>query len=136
MATMKTVQRYQTADGRVFNTELEAGAHETLVGRVCEIISALGSKCNISGGNGYIQHDPAIVTKIKDSFFKLALEEQGQSAKDMNIHWLGRYLSDSNSYLYGTWNRLECIDELGREFDQQFYRNNPHKCEMKEFTSC
>jgi len=134
---MKTVQKYQTEDGRVFNTEEEAGAHETLVGRVTEITSALGLKSDeITNGAGYVQHDPTLVGKIKDSFFLLALEEQGQSAKDMDIHWLGRYLSDSNSYLYGIWDRLECIDELGREFDQQFYRNHPHKCKMKEFTTC
>jgi hypothetical protein len=131
---MKTVQRYQTEDGRVFNTEEEAAAHETLVGRVNEITSALGSKSDeIRNGAGYVQHDPVITEKIRDSFYKLALEEQGQSEKDISLHWLGRYLSDSDSYLYGMWNRLACIDELGREFDQQFFRNNPHKCAMKEF---
>jgi len=134
---MKTVQRYQTEDGRVFNTEEEAGAHETLVGRVNEITSALGLKSDeIKNGAGYVQHDPVIVEKIRASFYKLALEEQGQSEKDINLHWLGRYLSDSDSYLYGMWGRLACIDELGREFDQQFFRNNPHKCEMKQFTVC
>lgn len=135
---MKEIKRYQTEDGLIWNTEEEASVHETLMGRVKEIISALGERSNeIMNGRGYIQHDPKVVKKIKASFYQLALTQQGfdKSEGDENIpgeYWIGRYLSDSNSALYNVWNRLQCIDEMGREFDQQFFKNNPNKANLVE----
>jgi hypothetical protein len=137
---MKEIKRYQTEDGKIHDTEELAAAHETLVARVAEITSALGPRSDeINNGAGYVQHDPAVVEKIKASFHLVALKTQGFDDPDENgapdEHFIGRWLNDSNSFLYGVWNRLACIDELGREFDQQFFRNNPHKCAMKEFKS-
>jgi len=136
---MEKVTKYKTTDGRIWNTEEEASVHETLMGRVKEIIRALGERSDeIMNGAGYVQHDPAVVKKIKASFYQLALTQQGfnKAESDENVpgeYWIGRYLDDSNSALYSVWSRLQCIDELGREFDQQFYKNNPDKCKMQEF---
>jgi len=133
---METVKKYKTADGLIWDTEEAASVHETLMGRVKEIVSALGERSDkIANGKGYIQHDPKVVKKIKASFYQLALTQQGfaKSEGDENIpgeYWIGRYLNDSNSALYSVWNRLQCIDDLGREFDQQFFKNNPNKAKL------
>lgn len=135
---MEEVKKYKTADGLIWNTEEEALVHETLMGRVKEIIRALGERSDkIINGEGYVQHDPKIVKKIRASFYQLALTQQGfdKVEGDENVpgeYWIGRYLDDSNSALYAVWNRLQCIDKLGREFDQQYYVNNPDKAKLVE----
>ena len=135
---MQEITRWRTEDGKIFDTPEEAQAHETLVGRVKEITAALGERSrDILNGRGYVQHDPKIVKKIKKGFYELALEQQGFKDAESDEHipneyFIGRYLDNSNSFLYSVWNRLQCIDKLGREFDQQYYVNNPEKATLIE----
>ncbi len=135
---MKKAKKYKTEDGRIWNTEAEASVHETLMGRVKEIISALGERSDkILNGAGYIQHDPKVVKKIRASVYQLALVQQGFNTAqgDENVpgeYWIGKYLDDSNSALYPIWNRLQCIDKLGREFDKEYFKNNPDKAKRVE----
>lgn len=135
---MQEITKWRTEDGKVFDTPEEAQAHETLVGRVKEITAALGERNrSILNGQGYVQHDPKIVRKVRKSFYQLALEQQGFDKAEADEHipneyLIGRYLNDSNSYLYDVWCRLQCIDTLGREFDQPYYALHPEKAKLVE----
>jgi hypothetical protein len=131
---MKEVKRYRTDDGKIHDTEELAAAHETLVARVAEITSALGPRTDkILNGAGYVQHDAQVVEKVKASFHQLALKTQCFDDLEETLDgYFGRWLNDSNSYLYGIWSRLYSIDDQGREFDQQYYVKNPEKSTLIE----
>ena len=137
---MKPITKYETKDGKLFSTASEAICHEALIARVDEILAALGSKpagadsIEFTNGKGYIQHDLDIVSKVRASFYAVALETLGYAsdAVSPNEYIIGRYLNDSNIFLYDALSRLQCIDLLGREFGQAYYVTHPEKAVLEE----
>lgn len=71
---------------------------------------------NFINGDYYIQQDIYFVEKLK----QMMVDHCGH-----NFNILGRYLSDGNSKLYNSWCRLSNIDELGKEWGQQYLKLNP-----------
>lgn len=144
---MKTVSMYQANDGKRFTSKADCRLYETIVKQRDTALSQLETiadkDCSFANGGGYIQHDPEKVKKVKLQYLKLI--ELNTEWKDLKkavknqkenldkITFLGRYLDDSDSYFRSGYYRLfMCIDELGREWGQPYYRLNPHEGKQKQ----
>jgi len=129
---MKTITKFQTDDGCIFSNIADAAEYEKLL-NICQIINnKLKSKpesndCSFENGEGYIQQDNEIVEKAKEDLLfvgRAYLNLKG----NISFHWIGRYFDDSGvRCLYSLWGRLSNIDNLGREWGQQYYKLNPSK---------
>lgn len=74
-------------------------------------------------GSGYYQQDIELVDSLKETLLK-------HFDNKYSFYWLGRILDDGGSSLYHCWCRLVCIDDAGREWDQQYYKNNPNEAKQ------
>jgi len=145
---VKPVTRYQANDGAIFKTEADALKRDSIIEQVKEAMRFLpelpkDKNCDFANGAGYYQHDPKDIVKTK----KLLLEVF--KSNGFADHWTGlknaeceewqvhpsfflRMLDGGCAPLEFAYSRLYKIDELGREFGQPFYANNPDKAQLFE----
>ena len=128
---VETTVKYISEDGSVFRSEVEYRNYEEAYIQASNIMSRLFPKpidddCSFSNGHGYIQQYPEIVKLARKEFDKLAVSlgkrEKNNTSYFLSVVYPGR--------LYNLYYRFECIDELGREFGQIYYRNNPQDAEL------
>ncbi|MFA6198843.1 MAG: hypothetical protein WC679_00300 [Bacteroidales bacterium] len=128
---VETTVKYISEDGSVFRTEAECRKYEEAYFQASNIMSRLYPKpiddnCSFSNGDGYIQQYPRIVELVRTEFDKLATllgkKEKTSSSYFFSELYPGR--------LYSMYYRFECIDELGREFGQIYYRNFPEEARL------
>ncbi len=78
----------------------------------------------------YIQHIPDNVELVQKLFLELChdigiLQNYDPDAKHHRLGIIGRILSDcGDDEIYRAWNRLMCIDEDYREWEQPYYSMN------------
>jgi len=121
---MNKVTRYETVDGKLFKTKAEALDHENLAGRINELRESILPKefdtCAFSNGSGYIQ-----LTNIQVAWFKNELnnllKKTHKGVADKGSGYVGRFLCDSNSPLYGLWELTQRIDANNRLWGQPYY---------------
>jgi len=139
---MEEITQYKTDDGKIFNCREDAAYHELLLEKVEEIESLLKpeDKRMINGG-GYVQHDKESAKKALSMFTDLVFSSRDYLWLRRNEYkeTLGvilRAISDSKSvHPFGSMaNRLFCIDDEGREFDQPFYKKNSYG--ISELSPC
>ncbi len=140
---MKRIIKYKAIDGKEFENSEDCLNYESLIHRVDTIMGQLTPKpnddgCKFSNGHGFIQHNTNTVTKVKNEILELCKIHIDhpwiqQSIDDPEVHssWVGRLLSDYNiSPLNNAWYRFSCIDNLGREFGQPYFVDNPEKATL------
>ncbi len=139
---MQTITKYKTKDGREFNNETEAKAHEFLLTKIENAVFPLGKSLEYpKSSKGWIQHSRANVEKVHRGLLILAkplfygksypVLTKAYDDNPLSIHpmsTLGRILSNSNSPIYTAWQRLMCIDKEYREHNQPYFAiNGPDK---------
>ena len=135
---MKTVTRYQAADGSIHPTEKEALKRDRIVGKVRRIMKPLGvipkeKGCGFANGDGYIQHNIVDVRLAKIKLIAYGQEIFGNEGP-VSFNYMGRVFSDYNiDVFYNAWVRLACHDEMGREWGQQYYAVNPAQGVQKPY---
>lgn len=135
MIQSQQITQYATSDGNKFLSLAAAESHETELAKVHPILARI-PESNLSHGT-YVQHDRETLLQIKRDLFALVLAKYGDSypqwrtfAPD-DVHpfsGVGRVLSEDSGPLASAWNRIGCFNfELGREYDQPYFANNPHE---------
>jgi hypothetical protein len=139
---MKKIQKYQAEDGREFFDKKECEDYEVLCAKTIVIMSQLPSKpddeyCRFSNGHGFIQHDEAVVAKVKNELLDLIgtkIEHKWiEQSRSGSAHpsYVGRLLDDYGIRPLSTaWSRLYCIDKYFREWGQPYYAINPDEGEQ------
>lgn len=134
---MKAIIQYKSEDGKIFNSEGECEKHESLVEKLALAMTPLGPESKaVSDGKGWVQHDPANVSKAKKFILQLArpifagnypkITEAIDNNPD-SIHpgsIVGRILDDMDTPVNDGWRRLYRIDSQGREHQQPYYAIN------------
>lgn len=139
---MQVTIKYKAIDGIEFNKEVECLDYEALIYRVQDIMSQLPvmpeqDNCNFSNGHGFIQHDKKLLRLVQLNLLEEIKRKINhpwiqQTIDDEKIHhsYVGRLLGDYNiNPLSKAWYRFSCIDDLGREWGQPYFANNPDKGE-------
>jgi hypothetical protein len=136
MMKTETIQKYIANDGAEFYNEGKCLKYEAELRLVLAITDRLSS-VNINHGEWY-QHDRNTLREVKRSLFEIVVSKHGESfpewkkwdAEDVHpCSVVGRVLDDSGrSPVAKAWCRLQRINfDNGREYDQPYYANNPHK---------
>ena len=134
---METIQQYKSFCGKIFNTIEECNRYEVISKQVDNILETIedSSKfdegCNFTNGEGFIQHPANTYNILEKELVRLSniwFKAEDDPFTCFN-YYLGRYIDDSNmSCLNKLSYKLMCIDELGREYGQPYFKNNPDKC--------
>lgn len=113
------------------NTDLTA-VHAILGGEVQDILVGDSKTILFNAGKLFIQHDEQSVADYKAALVKLSSKifKHPCFEKPLNeIHPLGlcaRLINDSGAVDFDrAWNRLACIDNKWREWQQPYFVNNP-----------
>lgn len=140
---MKEVVRYQSDDGKIFDTA------EAAIKQDAKAVSIKGAYkllrptpkndgCDFTNGGGYVQQDALKVQEFKRQIMLLGArhhEKMAEWAKNpIEVHpqsIVGRILSDCDSDLYDAWHRVMCMDDKFREWGQPYYAINPDKGEQR-----
>lgn len=140
---MEAITKYRAKDGREFDKEKECLIYEKLIDKVAQIMSQLVDreqfevKSDFWNGEGYIQQDPSTFLKVKKEVLNLVntmidndiLKKAYNQYATNEVHpsWVFRILSDYHlTPLNQAWLRIQCTDNLYREWGQIFFANNPH----------
>jgi hypothetical protein len=136
---MKTVSRFETADGKLFRDEKKAAVHEAEVKEVNRLKWSILPKkldtCEFANGGGYIQLTPAQVAEFMDGFenvIKTFYPSLLEVYKRCPTGIIGRYLSDNEYPCYTLW-LLACQISHNRLYGQAYYANNPSECKNREY---
>lgn len=128
------ITKYETSDGRQFDSPQDAESHETLTLRVREIMRPLDIPAaiqeKIDAHKGYYQHDIESVYAAREGILAICREEKmdehypafkhhGREVHPLSI--VGRILDDHGGALNDGWRRFAKIDPQGREWQQCFY---------------
>jgi len=133
---MEKIIRYKSLDNTIFDDEQKCINYDNLIKKVRLIMIPLGDlpkdeSCKFANGQGYLQHNIKDVSKAKKELTDLA---NNYFKTNYGFGFIGRVMNDSNnSVLYFNWGRLNCIDEKGREWGQQYYAINPEKGKQIQF---
>lgn len=137
LINMKIIQKFESYCGKVFNTSEECLKYEEISKQVDVILSTLidsrqyDEDCSFSNGKGFVQHPQNTYKILEKELLKLSNEWfKPKKFESVNFR-LERYIEDSGiTCLNKLSYKLMCIDELGREFGQVYYRNNPQDSEL------
>lgn len=131
---MKTITKYVASDGKEFDLKERCRKYEDMIERVNQILSKIRRRpedVNFLNGRGYIQHDIATLSEIKENILKEIVRYTGDnSLMGKNPSFINRILGDSGyPFLSETWFRFMCIDDFGREWGQMYFCLHPEKGE-------
>lgn len=108
---MKPITRFQADDGRVFETESAALAHEQAL-RTIEATMGTRSAALDQGGANFVQHPHGTRER-----WRLACVAAGDP----------RLLDDTGSpWWQKGWYRVMCMDDLDREWGQPWFAKHPN----------
>jgi len=123
---------YKTSDGKEFATQKEAEDHESLRASLVSILKPLGKRPTLKNEE-FIQHDINVVNTVYQRLFSFCKDRKPReiiwdrvtddfsSESTNNISYaIDRFGIDSSIVVY-VWNRLACIDNSGREFNQPYF---------------
>ncbi len=130
---------YKTSDGTRFFSSEQAVAYERELDSVAWIAARIPDS-KLKHGK-YKQHDRQQLLQIKRDLWPLVLAKV--NAAEHYPEWLkkhpddvhpssgvGRVLDDTGGPVARAWQKLARFNfELGREYDQPYYANNPEKAE-------
>lgn len=136
---MEAITKFRTVDGREFNTESEAVAHEDCLARVQEAMAdwpadpdAGTSCCEFANGRGYIQLSESLVIGARNRLLDIiagTIDHRwiAQSREDPTVDysWVARLLDDYDHCASSAWYRIGCVDKSWRWWGQPYFRNNP-----------
>ena len=136
---MEAITKFRTVDGREFNTESEAVAHEDCLARVQEAMEdwpadpdAGTSCCAFTNGRGYIQLSESLVIGARNRLLDIIAETidhkwiaQSREDPTVDYSWVARLLDDYGHCAGRAWYRIGCVDKLWRWWGQPYFRNNP-----------
>lgn len=138
---MKTITKFIADNGQEFYTESDAIEADNLINSVGAIMDLFPPKpsddgCRFSNGYSFIQHDPVIVSEVKNRLLLLI-------KKYIDHHWVDQTLADDKVHLSyvsrligenyrikpinDAWYRLECIDKEFREWGQPYFAAHPEE---------
>lgn len=131
---MKTVTKYESIDGALFDTADDAARRDALEIRLASLEAPLGPRCE-SGQRK--RHAPDVYRAFRVGLVEIAREwhprEPVFQHDPMQIHpfsFAGRYLDDAGPpQLRRRWGRLMCMTDDGVEYEQPFYALHPGKFE-------
>lgn len=140
---MKTIQKFKSFCGKIFDTAEECIKYEIISKQVNEFLSTIEDSekydegCSFSNGKGYIQHPKDTKNKIEQKLIELSNQWFTKWAEEKpftNFNYvLGRLIDDTNmSCLNKLSYKLMCIDEQGREFGQPYYCSHPEVAELRK----
>lgn len=129
---MEQVQRFKC---ELCGTEFQKKAAAVSCEKICLQINDFKYKykiekrsCNFTNGGGYVQRDIRWWNEIRKEFLGLIKSLHPQIYKESKVNvqnitgFVGRYLNDSNSKLYGIWAFLYCIcPKCYKEWGQPYY---------------
>lgn len=145
---MQIITKYKAKDGSEWDSELAATTREQLIDEVDKAMQPLGSTPREVSGEinteGYVQQTKEVVLACKASLFDIAnrpeilktwidrqKNENGKTDKSLigEVHpsWFGRMLDGDCAPLGDAYQRLCCIDEQYREWNQGYFAKNPPK---------
>lgn len=136
---MKAITKFVANDGREFNTESEAVAHESCLARVQAAMADWPADpddgtgcCYFANGGGYIQLSESLVIGARNRLLDIIAETidhkwvaQSRSDPSVDYSWVGRLLDDYGHCARSAWYRIGCVDSQWRWWGQPYYRNNP-----------
>lgn len=135
---MRKITIYESNDGVKFDTESECIKYERLVFDVEKVMDSLILSNNrwSDPRHGYIQQDEKVV---RETSFKILNMVSENCAIDNffdleGLSYAQRIVSEYSELRPLTYavNRLCRIDEKGREFSQQYFRNHPEEVKLIE----
>lgn len=143
---MKKVQMYQLDDGSLFKSLRSARARDKEMKAVQKLMKLLGGHireegCSFSNGEGYYEIDPKRVVDYDLGFVNLVeiyLPKLADQFHEKKIPisalnpYVGRYLSDSDTPLYGLVSLRMCIDKYNRRWGQPYFALNPNEGVQKK----
>ncbi len=131
---MEKVIRYQANDGTLFVLPEHAVQRDLVQARIDEVLSKLPKHPN---GEGYVQQKGSAVLACQELAVELSkLEYPGGPWDQVPPHKINagaasRYL-DSNMPVMRLWDRLSCIDQAFREWNQPYFVYHPEEATMVE----
>lgn len=140
-----SVTKYRCRDGAEFREEKTALAHEVFLDEIQTAMAPLGEcidGCDFLNGIGYIQHSEKAVLSAFMEIVVLVEREIRNLPEDWRPltilkKWeyrrgiVGRFIDDNHPILWREWIRFTCIDDLFREWGQQYHAVNSDS--RKEF---
>lgn len=140
---MREITKYKAEDDSEFTSKESCLDHEVNCDVAASTMRHLDknpSDSAFSNGSGYIQHDPSKVITVRNLFLEFSKRytdhnwiQQTIDGEDIHISYADRILGEVlPASIYRHWSRFSCIDDLGREWGQPFYANNPDKATQKQ----
>lgn len=142
---MKEVKRFQSEDGKLFDSAEKCLSYEIDLTAVQTVMSLLNptpkdDHCEFANGRGFVRQDIQLVEKCMRIVINIAAIDLKDKKEEIMEHpflyrnsVIGRYLSDSDKgFLYSAWCRFMCMDDIGREFGQPYFSAHPEKAEQIE----
>ena len=143
----KAITQFEADDGSIHETMESAMEHDRRLVELAAVMAPMppvnDPGCVFRNGGGYKDWPIHVVRQVRNGIMRLTkawapwIFRDG-SGKMVDVHpsYIGRALSDSDTSpgLYSHYMRLFFdIDEAGREYGQQYYRNNPSECGKRVF---
>jgi len=130
---VKTVTRFQSDDGILFDDEHKCRKHQNLIGKINVIMMQLPD--GKPGDGKFAQHDKAVLRAVKEAIWELILSEYGNSFPAWKGYTsdgigmfsiVGRVLGESNcplnKALNKAWGTLLCYDfDNGKQYSQPYF---------------
>lgn len=145
----KAITQYEANDGSIHQTIESAMEHDR---RLVELAAVMAPMPRVNdpdlvfaNGGGYKDWPIHVVREVRNGIMRLArawapwiFEDGSGKPEPIDPHrgYIGRALSDSDTSpgLYAPFMRIFFyIDEAGREYGQQYYRNHPSECGTRVF---
>lgn len=132
---MEEITIYKAVDGTRFDSKYDCEYYESVIDNVNNIMSRLRPNDEISI-NVAIRQDSDVVIKVKQDFFLLCADVIPSykqlfseiAYRTRHISHAGRVLSDYSDdfpILYGSYFRLDCINDCsGVEYQQPYFANH------------
>jgi hypothetical protein len=130
-SSMEKKTFFVAKDGRQFETEAPCRDYDKLLAKIEELKESVRPKehntIDFMNGHGYIQLSSERAETFERAFKDLVgqVSPSWKSMVEENPRgFIGRYLDDSDSPLYGLWSLLTQIDTKWRVWGQPFFANH------------
>lgn len=130
---MKKITVYEANDGTRFDSEAKAEIHEQIIAEIEEAMMPLGDRIEITGGQ-FVRHGRVRFMEAKANMIRIIRKATGdqfgifKNYQPDDIHPMslaGRIVDDLGSKaIRKAWNRLQCINENGDEWEQPYFALN------------
>lgn len=125
---MRVIQKYVADDGEEFYKECDAIAYESIIGKINSVMQTLKPTPNIDkfyNEGGYVQQNRVVVIEARKALSEII----NQYFDLVGVSLDGNLPEVINKAVI----RLDCIDVLGREYGQLFFRTHPNQASNIEY---